>query len=70
MEIIEKNPIERIQVELKEYRKKQYLDIRTYYRSDDGDWKPTKKGVTIPPDCMEDLLQAVIKINEEYINSN
>lgn len=70
MEIIEKNPIERIQVELKEYRKKQYLDIRTYYRSDDGDWKPTKKGVTIPPDSMEDLVQAVNKINEEYINSN
>ena len=62
MELIEKSALERIQIEMKEYKKRKYLDIRTYYRSDDGEWKPTKKGVTIPPDAIEDLIQAVSNI--------
>lgn len=65
MEIVEKNPIERIHIEMKEYRKKKYLDIRTYYRADDGEWKPTKKGVTIPPDMIEDVIVALQKIEKE-----
>jgi len=62
MELIEKSALERIQIEMKEYKKKKYLDIRTYYRSDEGEWKPTKKGVTIPPEALEDLIEAVNKI--------
>ena len=65
MEVIEKSALERIQIEMKEYNKKKYLDIRTYYRSDEGEWKPTKKGVTIPPDAIEDLLNSVNKIVKE-----
>ncbi|MBN2363626.1 transcriptional coactivator p15/PC4 family protein [candidate division WOR-3 bacterium] len=65
MDVIEKNSLEQIQIEMKEYKKKKYLDIRTYYQSD-GEWKPSKKGVTIHPENLDKLLEIITGIKEEY----
>ncbi len=65
MQFIEKNALEQIQIEMKEYRKKKYLDIRTYYQSD-GEWKPSKKGVTIHPENLDKLIEIISNVKEEY----
>lgn len=63
----EKNSREQIQVSGRTYRGTEYLDIRTYYKDAEGSYKPSKKGVTIPPDILEDLLEGLTKFEETYL---
>ncbi|MEE8461291.1 MAG: transcriptional coactivator p15/PC4 family protein [Acidobacteriota bacterium] len=47
---MEKGPTEKIFFNLSEYKGKKYADIRIYYEDDEGEWKPTKKGITLTLD--------------------
>ncbi len=58
---VDKNSRERIEVRAAEYQGHQYIDIRTYWRTtDDETWKPSKKGVTVRPEMVGELI-AVLK---------
>ena len=48
-----------VRVALTEFRKRQYIEIRTYYMADDGEWRPTKKGITLSPDLMREVHAAL-----------
>ena len=48
-----------IRVEHREYKSHTFIDARQYYLGDDGDWHPTKKGVTIPTDLVGDVIEAL-----------
>ena len=51
-----------------EYKGKSYLDLRIYYTTDDGiNWLPTKKGVTVSPDNLELLKDAVDEAMKELM---
>jgi hypothetical protein len=64
--IIERNATEELQIAINEYKGKKYVDMRIYYTTDEGDnWNPTKKGITIPPDRLEDVKDALTKAQEE-----
>jgi Transcriptional Coactivator p15 (PC4) len=39
------------------YKKKIRLDIREFYRAEDA-YKPTKKGINLPADAIEELVRA------------
>ena len=54
-----------VRVALTEFRKRQYIEVRTYYMADDGEWKPTRKGITLKPDLMKEVHQALGKALEE-----
>jgi hypothetical protein len=56
-----KNPLEEIRVSLTEFKKKPYIDFRVYYKGDDGEYHPSKKGLTLSLDLFPDLLEAVEK---------
>lgn len=60
-----RNPTEQVRAGIKEFRGKKYIDFRTYYMDKDGEWKPTRKGVTLPTDLMPELRQAVLDIEAE-----
>jgi hypothetical protein len=60
-----KNPIEEIRVSLTVFKKKQYIDLRVYYKGDDGEYHPSKKGLTLSLDLLPDLLEGVQKAQEE-----
>ncbi len=47
---MEKGPNEKIFFSLSEYKGKKYAYIRIYFEDDEGEWKPTKKGITLSPD--------------------
>lgn len=47
-----------IKVRGDQYNGKTYADIRNYYLNDDGDYAPTKKGVSFYN--VEDLAQAIL----------
>ena len=70
---IPRNTTERIQISINSYKNKQYLDLRVYYTTDDGEnWLPTKKGVTVSPDnlpllkdAVEEAMQELLTVEEE-----
>ena len=47
---------DKIIVALKEFKGKEYIDIRTHFENDDGDWIPTKKGITLAPDSLDEMI--------------
>jgi hypothetical protein len=59
-----KNPTEEVRVSLSSYKGKQYLDLRIYYLGDDGEFHPSKKGITIAPELLDELEEAVKKLRE------
>ena len=57
---IPRSATEQLQISINEYKGKSYLDLRIFYTTDDGqNWLPTKKGVTVSPDNLELLKDAV-----------
>ena len=64
---IPKSPTEQLQIALNEFKGKKYLDLRIHYTTDDGNsWLPTKKGVTIAPDQLPLLADAVQTAMAEF----
>ena len=60
--IHEKSRGETINVYIGEYAGKRYLHIREWYLDKDQSEKPTKKGVAIPLEKVEGLLEAIEKL--------
>jgi len=48
-----------IRVELSEFKGNQYIGARIYYMDDRGDWKPTRKGLTLTPEVMIQVRDAL-----------
>lgn len=55
---IQKNSSDIVRVSLRTFKESSFLDIRMNYKKDD-EYLPTKKGVTVPPDLIDDLLQGI-----------
>ncbi|MFC2077876.1 transcriptional coactivator p15/PC4 family protein [Candidatus Bipolaricaulota bacterium] len=62
---IDKGMGSRIHVRISKFRDRDYLDIRNFYETDDGEWKPTRKGVAVPVDLYDDLMEALAKAKPE-----
>jgi hypothetical protein len=58
-----KNVLEEVRVSLEEYKGNRYIDLRVYFKADD-EFKPSKKGLTLSPDLLPELEQAVQKLKE------
>jgi hypothetical protein len=61
---IERGETEVLRVSTEEYKGRKYVDVRIYFENDEGEWKPTKKGVTIQPDRIEAFLELLRKAQE------
>ena len=65
---IPRNATEQVQISINSYKDKKYLDLRIYYTTDDGgNWLPTKKGVTVSPDNLLTLKEAVEEAMQELL---
>ena len=58
---IEKNDKEQVRFSINEFKKREYIDIRTFSMTEDG-FRPTKKGVTLKPTFFQELLRGVLEI--------
>lgn len=56
---LERGPDQKIVIRRTSFRGREYLDIRNYFLSQSGEWLPTKKGVAVPWELREELLQAI-----------
>ncbi len=57
-----KNPLEVIRIQRREYKNREFIDIRLFYQDDAGSWQPTRKGTTIHPDAWGDFMAALAKV--------
>lgn len=62
---IERNRTEKIRVELSNYRGKDFISVRIYFLADNGEWRPTKKGVTVRPDQLDELIGLLNQAKEK-----
>jgi len=62
----EKNSREELKVTLNEFKGRQYVDVRVYYRGKEGDeFKPSRKGVMIRPGHLDPLIEALSEARRE-----
>ncbi|HEX9872472.1 MAG TPA: transcriptional coactivator p15/PC4 family protein, partial [Candidatus Tectomicrobia bacterium] len=47
---IAKNPTEEVRVSLTSYRGHDLVDIRVFFQDEQGEWRPTKRGVSLSVD--------------------
>lgn len=48
-----------IRVQKTNFKGKDYIDIRKFYQDENEEWKPTRKGVTFPPELKDQLTKAL-----------
>lgn len=54
---IQKTGTDRIIVTVKEFKGKTYIDVRNFFENDDGEMVPTKKGVSLTPENLDELIR-------------
>ncbi|HQN28844.1 MAG TPA: transcriptional coactivator p15/PC4 family protein [Mesotoga sp.] len=59
MKEVQKNTQEKIRVEKRKYKGREFVDVRTYYLDDSGEWKPSPKGITFKVELLEDIISAL-----------
>jgi|TARA_R110000824_G_scaffold67055_3_gene173709 hypothetical protein len=57
--VIEKNSRESVVVSETEYKGNKYVDVRVFYKDTDGSLKPTRKGVSVRPEKVAELVAAL-----------
>ena len=60
----EKNATEVVRVSLTEYRKRKLVDVRVYYSDDEGEYRPTKKGVSLSLEVYPDFKRALAALEK------
>jgi len=61
----EKNAKEEVRVSIDDFRGRKIINMRVYYRSDNGQWLPGKQGLALAVDRYRDLADAVLRVGEE-----
>lgn len=68
---IERSKTETLRVEASNFKGVDFISVRIYYQADNGDWRPTKKGITVKPEKVDELIdflnEAKVKITENGI---
>ena len=54
-----------IRLSLREYQGHEHVDIRLWFGSDDGEWMPSRRGVTIPPHLWPRFFEAVVDLDHK-----
>jgi hypothetical protein len=44
------------------YRGRKYADVRLWYEDDEGQFKPTKKGIALAPELLNELEKGVMRL--------
>ncbi|WP_028226733.1 transcriptional coactivator p15/PC4 family protein [Paraburkholderia ferrariae] len=50
---------ERLRVTVGEYRGRTLVDLRVWYSTESGEWRPGRAGVSIRPEQVGELMQAL-----------
>jgi hypothetical protein len=62
---IQKTGTDKIIVTVKEFKGKTYVDVRTFFENDQGEMIPTKKGISLTPENLDDLIRLLNEAKEK-----
>lgn len=54
---VRKNSVELIRVIGTEYKGHRFVDVRVYYEDENGEYRPTKKGIALGPETIEPVIE-------------
>lgn len=60
----EKNKKEEVRVSVGSFHGRQIINMRVYYKDDDGSWKPGKQGLALSVERYKDLAGAIVQVGE------
>ncbi|MCX5804389.1 MAG: transcriptional coactivator p15/PC4 family protein [Proteobacteria bacterium] len=63
----EKNARERIRISIEEYRGHKFIDCRTYFKDTAGEMKPSRKGIALNEDVIDEVLELLNKAREKLL---
>jgi hypothetical protein len=66
----EKNATEVVRLSLTEFRGHKLIDLRVYYSDDAGQFKPTKKGVSVSVGLYTELKKAIHSLEKTLLDLN
>jgi len=52
-------------VSRQEFQNRKFIDVRQYYKNADGEFRPTRKGVTFPPELLDNVIEGLQKLRCE-----
>lgn len=61
----EKNSKEEVRVSIDDFHGRKLINLRVYYRSDAGDWRPGRQGLALGVDRYRELADALVKLGEQ-----
>ena len=59
---IERSETEKLVIENSQYKGHDLVSLRIYFLSKEGEWLPTKKGVTFRLDQLDEVIDALNKV--------
>lgn len=62
-----KNATRIIRVQINEYSGKPGVDIRVHYEDDQGEWKPTRKGLWLTPDLLMATIESLEQARQQCV---
>ena len=66
----QKNPEEEVRFSIKQYKERQYLDLRLWFQpSDGGPYHPTKKGLTLSLEHLSQLRRGLEQVEKTAVES-
>ena len=64
----EKNATEVVRVSLTEFRGHKLIDLRVYYTDDKGEYRPTRKGISLAVDGYTEFRAAVARLDKMLVD--
>ena len=64
----EKNATEVVRVSLTEFRGRKLIDLRVYYTDDEGEYRPTRKGISISVDGYPEFRNAIARLDKVLLD--
>jgi len=62
---IQKTGTDKIIVTIKEFKGKTYVDVRNFFENDEGEMIPTKKGVSLTPENLDELINILTEAKKQ-----
>ncbi len=59
-----KNEEEEVRFSIREYKDRRYLDLRIWFRTKEGEYRPTKKGLTLSLGLLGEVMRGIEKVSE------
>lgn len=59
-----RNPLEEVRASVTVFKGKEYVDLRIYFKGDDGEYRPSKKGLALPLEILPELEEAVRRLRQ------